>query len=69
MGAINAAHDTHSLVIDNKEDKIVSRARKDLNVLLEGIQEVEQARNRRKVVEIEQYIVHQREEMETSDTR
>ena len=69
MSAVNTAHDTHMLTIDNKEDKIVQCAKRDLRVLLERLQEAELARNRQKVVEIEQYIAQQREDLEASETQ
>ena len=65
MSALNNSHDTHMLAIDNKEDGIVRRISKDLASLLEGIQDVEHKRNRQKVVEIERYIEHQRDEVES----
>lgn len=65
VSALNNSHDTHMLAIDNKEDGIVRRISKDLASLLEGIQDVEHKRNRQKVVEIERYIEHQRDEVES----
>lgn len=62
MGALNATHDLHMLAIDSKEDKIASRVRQDLAVLLKSLQEEELARSRKRVVEIEQYVEQQKEE-------
>ena len=67
VGAINAAHDTHTQIIDNKEDSISQRAKADRDALLERLSREEQLRNRQRVVEIEQYITHQHEELEGSD--
>ncbi len=64
VGAINASHDAHSMAIDNKEDHLSSRAKRDLSALLETIQGAELERNRQKVVELEQYVEHQRDELE-----
>ena len=60
--ALNTAHDTHLLAIDNKEDDIACRAGKDLAAILEEIQSNELARNRKKVSEIDHYIDLQRQE-------
>lgn len=66
--ALNNAHDTHMLAIDGKEDVISQQISQDLAALMKGIQEVEVKRNRQKVVEIERYIEHQREELEALET-
>ncbi len=44
------------LAIDEKEDKMVQRAAKDLAVVLQEIQATEYNRNRKKVAEISHYI-------------
>ncbi|KAL5473023.1 hypothetical protein EMCRGX_G027463 [Ephydatia muelleri] len=67
VGALNAAHDCHLLAIDNKEDSIVSRAKKDRDSLIETIQNSELKRNRQKIVEIEQYIEQQKGEEDEID--
>ena len=66
MSALNAAHDTHLLAIDNKEDKITHRASNDLAKVLEEIQSKELARNRKKVSEVDKYIEGQRIELSSS---
>lgn len=53
------------LAIDNKEDGIVRRISKDLEVLLQTVLDDEHKRNRQKVIEIEHYIEYQREEVES----
>ena len=60
--ALNTAHDTHLLAVDNREDDIARRAGKDLAAILEEIQKNELARNRKKVSEIDYYIDLQRQE-------
>ncbi|KAL5473021.1 hypothetical protein EMCRGX_G027461 [Ephydatia muelleri] len=64
VGALNAAHDCHLLAIDNKEDSIVSSAKKDRDSLIETIQNSELKRNRQKIVEIEQYIEGEEDEID-----
>ena len=67
VGAMNASHDSHLLAIDNKEDSIASRVKRDLSSLLDSIQKAELERNRVKVVEIEQYVAHEKDELETGE--
>ena len=62
--ALNNAHDTHMLAIDGREDAISQQISQDLAALMKNIQEAEVKRNRQKVVEIERYMEHQREELE-----
>jgi hypothetical protein len=64
MSAINAAHDTHMMVIDNKEDSIRARAEKDKKLLLEDIVEREYTRNRQRIIEITQHVDIQHQELE-----
>ncbi|XP_065826687.1 dynein regulatory complex subunit 3-like [Oscarella lobularis] len=56
--AINASHDVHVLAIDNKEDSILSRARRDLNFLVERVHREEVERNRSRTAEILHFIEH-----------
>jgi len=44
------------LVIDEKEDKMMQRAARDLALILQEIQTAEHGRNRKKVAEISHYI-------------
>ena len=67
VSALNTAHDTHLLAVDNKEDSISQKMNKELTTLLEEIQSVELARNRRKVVEIEKYIENERSKLGNAD--
>ena len=67
VSALNSAHDVHNLAVDNKEDSIAQRSKRDLNSLLEELQEQELKRNRRKVIEIEQFIEQQRYDIESSE--
>ena len=57
----------HSCTHQPKEDSIVSRAKKERDVLIESIQTSELRRNRQKIVEIEQYIEKQREEEDVTE--
>lgn len=63
VSALNTSHDTHLLVVDNKEDVMAQRANKDLNIILSDIQSSEHARNRKKVAEIVQYIEKEKAEV------
>ena len=65
MSALNSSHDTHMLAIDNKEDTIVTRIAKDSSALLQKVVDDEHKRNRQKVVEIDRYVEHQRDEVES----
>lgn len=65
MSALNSSHDTHMLAIDNKEDTIVTRIAKDSSALLQKVMDDEHKRNRQKVVEIDHYVEHQRDEVES----
>ena len=65
VSALNSSHDTHMLAIDNKEDGIVKRINGDSSSLLQKIVDEEHKRNRQKVIEIERYIEHQRDEVES----
>ena len=60
VSALNTAHDTHLLTVDNKEDDISRRSGDDLAKILEDIQSEELTRNRKKVSEINKYIEIQR---------
>lgn len=63
VSALNTAHDTHLLTVDNKEDNISHRSTNDLAKILEDIQSKELARNRKKVSEINKYVEIQRSEL------
>ena len=63
VGALNAAHDTHLLAIDNKEDDITRGISDNLAKILEDIQSKELARNRKKVSEIDKYMEQQKAEV------
>lgn len=63
VSALNTAHDTHLLAIDSREDAISQQTSKDLASLIRDIQDAEVKRNRQKVLEIDLYIEHQREEL------
>ena len=65
VSALNNSHDTHILASDNKEDVIVKRINGDSSSLLQKIADDEHKRNRQKVIEIERYIEHQRDEVES----
>ena len=65
VSALNNSHDTHMLVVDNKEDGIVRRISNDSAVLLQAVGDDEHKRNRQKVIEIERYIEYQRDEVES----
>ena len=65
MSALNNSHDTHMLAVDNKEDSIVRRITKDSASLLQKVQDNEHKRSRQKVVEIDRYVEHQRDELES----
>ena len=69
VSALNTAHDTHLLAVDNKEDDITRRASQDLAKILEEIQRKELARNRKKVSEIDKFIEGQKNELGTSTGR
>ena len=69
VSALNAAHDTHLLAIDNKEDNITHTASNDLAKILEEIQSKELARNRKKVSEVDKYIEGQRVQLSSSSGR
>lgn len=63
VSAINTAHDTHMLAIDSREDIISQQTSKDMSALINDIQDAEVKRNRQKVLEVDLYIEHQKEEL------
>ncbi|KAI8506378.1 Dynein regulatory complex subunit 3 [Branchiostoma belcheri] len=64
--AVGASHDLHLLKIDNKEDDIITRANNWLAALMERVHNEEEVkRNRHRVSEINNFIDHLREEVET----
>ncbi|XP_065160328.1 dynein regulatory complex subunit 3-like [Atheta coriaria] len=60
--AIVASHDAHLLAIDNREDRLMRRARLWLSNLVNDLQKNEITRNRAKVLEITHYLDIQRED-------
>lgn len=67
VNAIGASHDVHLLKIDNREDDIVTRSGAWLTAIIARIHTEEAVRNRRRVVEISNYIDHLREEVDSLD--
>ncbi|XP_039255654.1 dynein regulatory complex subunit 3-like [Styela clava] len=67
VNAIGASHDVHLLKIDNREDDIVTRSGAWLTALIAKIHAEETTRNRKRVVEISNYIDHLREDVDTLD--
>ncbi|XP_065900080.1 dynein regulatory complex subunit 3-like [Dysidea avara] len=67
MNAINTSHDLHLLKIDEKEDKMLSQMRTHLKQLVDQMAQDELQRNRSRIMEINHYIDHQREELENLD--
>ncbi|XP_066292825.1 dynein regulatory complex subunit 3-like [Branchiostoma lanceolatum] len=64
--AVGASHDLHLLKIDNKEDDIITRANNWLAALMERVHNEEEVkRNRLRVSEVNNFIDHLREEVET----
>ncbi|KAI4471540.1 protein phosphatase 1 regulatory subunit sds22-related [Holotrichia oblita] len=59
-----ASHDMHLLVIDNREDRLVNRAKTWLSNLVSNLQKDEVTRNRTKVLEINHFLDIQREEFD-----
>lgn len=63
VSALNTAHDTHLLAIDNKEDDIARRTSRDMATIMENMLTSELGRNRKKVSEINKYVELQRSEV------
>nr|XP_022918474.1 dynein regulatory complex subunit 3-like [Onthophagus taurus] len=62
--SLGASHDMHLLAIDNREDRLVNRAKNWLNGLVSNLAKDEIIRNRTKVLEINNYLDKQREEFD-----
>nr|XP_056722452.1 dynein regulatory complex subunit 3 [Euleptes europaea] len=67
VNAVNASHDIHLLKIDNREDEIITKANGWAATLIESVHKSEITRNRNRVKEINQYIDHLHNELETMD--
>lgn len=67
VNAVNASHDIHLLKIDNREDEIITKANSWASVLIEKVHKDEITRNRNRVKEINQFVDHLHEELETMD--
>ncbi|KAL8175338.1 UNVERIFIED_CONTAM: Dynein regulatory complex subunit 3 [Gekko kuhli] len=67
VNAVNASHDIHLLKIDNREDEIITKANSWASVLIEKVHKSEITRNRDRVKEINQFIDHLHNELETMD--
>lgn len=67
VNAVNASHDAHLLKIDNREDDIVTKANSWASVLIEKVHKSEIDRNRHRVMEINQYIDHLHEELDSME--
>ncbi|XP_059835820.1 dynein regulatory complex subunit 3 isoform X1 [Hypanus sabinus] len=64
MNTINASHDLHLLKIDNQEDKMVTKANAWLRDTIEKLHMDEIARNRKRILEINVYVNHWRDELD-----
>jgi hypothetical protein len=62
--AINSSHDAHTLAIDNKEDSIISRARGELNALVERVHRTEAERNRARIAEVLSFVSHHSDDID-----
>ncbi|GJQ79697.1 hypothetical protein Trydic_g5844 [Trypoxylus dichotomus] len=62
--SLAASHDMHLLVIDNREDRLVNRAKAWLHNLVSNLQRDEVTRNRTKVLEINHFLDIQRDEFD-----
>ncbi|XP_015264753.1 PREDICTED: leucine-rich repeat-containing protein 48 [Gekko japonicus] len=67
VNAVNASHDIHLLKIDNREDEIITKANSWASALIEKVHKSEITRNRNRVKEINQFIDHLHNELETMD--
>ncbi|CAD7689603.1 unnamed protein product [Nyctereutes procyonoides] len=65
FNAVGASHDIHLLKIDNREDELVTRANSWCTHLVDTIHKNEIMRNRRRVKEINQYIDHMQNELDS----
>ncbi|XP_048465208.1 dynein regulatory complex subunit 3 isoform X2 [Rhincodon typus] len=64
INTVNASHDMHLLKIDNQEDKMVTRANGWAADTIETLHTDEINRNRKRVLEINIYVSHWRDELD-----
>ncbi|XP_055507365.1 dynein regulatory complex subunit 3 isoform X2 [Leucoraja erinacea] len=64
INTVNASHDLHLLKIDNQEDKMVTKSNAWVRDVLEKLHTDEIARNRKRVLEINIYVSHWRDELD-----
>ncbi|XP_069784380.1 dynein regulatory complex subunit 3 isoform X2 [Narcine bancroftii] len=64
INTVNASHDLHLLKIDNQEDKMVTKTNAWLRDIIEKLHVDEVDRNRNRVLEINIYVNHWREELD-----
>ncbi|XP_032896688.1 dynein regulatory complex subunit 3 isoform X2 [Amblyraja radiata] len=67
INTVNASHDLHLLKIDNQEDKMVTKSNAWVRDVLEKLHTDEIARNRKRVLEINIYVSHWRDELDFLD--
>ncbi|XP_078414658.1 dynein regulatory complex subunit 3 [Cetorhinus maximus] len=64
INTVNASHDLHLLKIDNQEDKMVTRANGWVADIIEKLHTDEINRNRKRVLEINIYVSHWKDELD-----
>ncbi|XP_041063020.1 dynein regulatory complex subunit 3 isoform X2 [Carcharodon carcharias] len=64
INTVNASHDLHLLKIDNQEDKMVTRANGWMADIIEKLHTDEINRNRKRVLEINIYVSHWKDELD-----
>ena len=67
VNAIGASHDVHLVKIDNREDEIVTRSSSWISNMMQKMHKEECDRNRRRVVEISNFINHLSEDLGNFD--
>lgn len=67
VNAIGASHDVHLLKLDNREDEIVTRSGAWLTSLVAKLHAEEARRNRKRVVEVSNFVDHLREDVDSLD--
>nr|XP_058139327.1 dynein regulatory complex subunit 3 isoform X2 [Dasypus novemcinctus] len=65
VNAVGASHDIHLLKIDNREDELMTRVNSWCTQLVDKIHRDEIMRNRKRVKEINQYIDHTQNELDS----
>ncbi|XP_006901244.1 PREDICTED: leucine-rich repeat-containing protein 48-like [Elephantulus edwardii] len=65
VSAVGASHDVHLLKIDNREDELITRINSWCTHLVDKIHTDEIIRNRKRVKEINQYIDHMQNELDS----